>query len=60
MPDVEPIVATELLLLLQVPPGEISFNVVVTPWQKAVIPVIGAGSGFTVNATVDAQPVESV
>jgi hypothetical protein len=51
VPVDEPMVATALLLLLQVPPEVASVNVVVAPWQRTVpveAPDIAAGNGFTV------------
>jgi hypothetical protein len=52
VPVEEPIVASEALLLLQVPPDEPSLNVVVAPAQTIPVPVIDDGSGLTVTAAV--------
>jgi hypothetical protein len=49
-------VATTVLLLLHVPPLEPSLKITVCPMQTAGPPVIGAGSGFTVNVLVTEQP----
>lgn len=53
----EPMVATEVLLLLQVPPGVTSARVMVEPAQTAEGPVIVAGNGLTVSTAVLIQPV---
>ena len=60
IPVDEPMVATEVLLLLHMPPGVASESVVVVPAHKLVAPVIAAGTGFTVNVTPEVQPVLSV
>jgi hypothetical protein len=56
--------ATDGLLLLQVPPEVVSARVVVPPLQTEVVPEIGAtvGAAFTTSAkiTVVAQPVPTV
>jgi hypothetical protein len=54
------IVATPVVALLQVPPGVASLNVVVEPTQTIVVPVIAAGSGFTVTVVVMEHPVPNV
>jgi hypothetical protein len=41
-----------------VPLIEVLLSVVVEPWQTLKTPVIAAGSVFTVNTDVVAQPVE--
>ena len=53
--------ATAVLLLVQVPPPDASFRVVVPPIQIVVIPVIG-DDGFTVTevVAVDISPHASV
>ena len=55
MPDV-PIVATPVLLLAHVPPLVLDDKVVVDPAQKEVVPVIAAGTAFTVIDVVLTQP----
>ena len=47
-------VAIPVLLLLQVPPVEVSESVVVAPTHTVGVPVMaaGAGSGFTVTSMV--------
>jgi hypothetical protein len=52
MPEPEPIVATEVLLLLHMPPGVALDNVTVLPIQVTVGPVIGDGNGLTVTDNV--------
>jgi hypothetical protein len=56
----DPTVAIAILLLLQVPPVVPSLNVVVKPTQTDAIPVIAAGTGFTVTTAVCLQPVDNV
>ncbi len=51
-PVEEPMVATDMLLLLQLPPVVASDNVVVLPTHTAAVPVMPAGSGFTVATAV--------
>lgn len=51
----KPTVATPGDILLHVPPGVASDNVVVVPWQIILIPVIG-DIGFTVRVVVAMQP----
>ena len=57
MPEVEPIVATAGLLLVQVPPNTASLNTVVCPTHTPVLPMIGVGTGVTVIVLVAAHPV---
>ena len=61
MPVTKPVVETTLAvpaaLLLQLPPAVISLSCVVRPEHTSRVPVIIAGSGFTVTTTVDIQPV---
>lgn len=59
-PDVEPIVAIPVLLLLHTPPAVASFKVVVPSTQTLVTPVIEDGKGFTVTTVVVRQPVGKV
>ena len=58
IPVTEPIVATDELTLLHVPPGVGSLNVVVVPTQIAVAPVMD-GTGIIVTDLVAEQPVPS-
>jgi hypothetical protein len=51
-----PIVATPVLLLAQVPPTVVDDKVIVDPAQKEVVPVIAAGSAFTVIDVVLTHP----
>ena len=57
-PEDEVIVATDVNVLVQYPPGDALNNVVVLPWQRPVMPVMGPGVGFTSTTMVEAQPVE--
>ena len=61
MPELLPIVATAVLLLIQVPKGEL-LNVVDAPAQTEVRPTIAVGSAFTVAAMLVRQvpPIEYV
>jgi hypothetical protein len=56
-PEVDPIVATGVLLLLHVPPVITSVNVVVVPGQMLNVPVIADGTGLTVTIVVARHPV---
>lgn len=60
MPVDDPTVVTLALLLLQVPGTDASLNVRVSPKHTFVLPLIGAGNGFTVTVAVDAQVVGKV
>jgi hypothetical protein len=51
IPEEDPIVATAVLLLLQLPPG-ISVKTVVPPTQTLAVPVIGKGAFGTVTVVV--------
>jgi len=54
-PDERPMVATVVLPLTHVPPGEVLLNVVVVPWQRVRVPIIG--ESVTTVTTADAvQP----
>jgi hypothetical protein len=56
IPDV-PIVAIDVLLLLQDPPVEVVASVFVWPTQRPMVPVIVAGATFMVIGLVTVQPV---
>ena len=56
IPDV-PIVATPVLLLAHVPPLVVEDRVVVDPAHTEVVPVIAAGSAFTVTVAVLLHPL---
>jgi hypothetical protein len=56
----EPTVATAVLLLLQLPPGEDEVRVVVSPTHTLAAPLIVPGPAFTVTTVVAKQPVEPV
>ncbi len=49
-------IATDELLLIQVPPVGVLFSVVLLPWQTWNVPVIAAGVVFTVTIFVVKQP----
>ena len=51
VPEDEPTVIAEVLLLLQVPPDVVSVNVELVPTQTEDIPPIFAGNGFTVTSS---------
>ena len=53
---VVPIVATDILLLLHVPPAVASVSVMVWPAQTTVGPAMGNGVGFTATTVVALQP----
>ena len=58
MPEEDPIVATDVLLLFQVPPVVASLRVIVAPIQTAVGdgPEIGDGNALICTETVRTQP----
>ena len=60
LPERDPTVPSAVLLLLHVPPGVPSLNVVERPVQTAVTPDIGAGVGLTVTGAITKQPVGTV
>ena len=51
-----PIVAIPVAALVHVPPGVVLLNEVLSPIHALGIPVIGAGTGFTVMVVVVVQP----
>jgi hypothetical protein len=53
----EPMDATALLLLVHVPPAVALLSAVVCPEHTASVPVMAAGSAFTVISAVIGQPV---
>ena len=55
MPDVAPIVATDVLLLLQLPVPNVLLSVVVPPAHTVLVPEM-VGSGVTVTIAVTKQP----
>ena len=60
IPVNEPIVATAVLLLVQVPPAAPSLSAVVAPTHACNIPVIAVGPEFTVTVVAAVQPVGRV
>ena len=59
-PVPEPTVASDVLLLLHVPPVVASLKVVVEPIHTLATPVIDAGFGLTVTPNTAVQPAGSV
>jgi hypothetical protein len=57
MPEMLPIVAIDVLLLLHLPPLVASVRVELLPWHKAVVPLIAAGEGFTETVAVTVHPL---
>ena len=55
-----PTVAVPVLLLLHVPPAVMLDSVTVAPALRAAVPVMAAGDGFVVNASVLEQPLVSL
>ena len=55
----DPMVATVVLLLAQVPPAVASESVSVLPTHSGAIPVIPAGAGSTVTVVVRIHPVDN-
>ena len=53
----DPAIATEVLLLLHVPPAVALLSEVVNPAHTLVFPDIATGNAFIVTATVAWQPV---
>ena len=51
-PFTDPTVATELVLLLQIPPAIELLNVLVEPAHIVVVPAITPGDGLTVTTVV--------
>lgn len=60
MPDAEPIVAIDVLLLLHVPPDVPSVKVVVNPTHVSIAPEMAAGTSLLVITAVAMHPVGSV
>ncbi len=56
----EPTVATDVLLLIHVPPLVASVSVIAIPVQSRVFPEIDAGDGLTVTIVVAVQPETTV
>jgi hypothetical protein len=51
-PDDEPTTATEVAPLSHDPPGVASVRVMVVPAQSELLPLMGAGTGYTVKVVV--------
>ena len=56
VPSVRSMVATDVLVLVQVPPPMASVRVVVPPIQILLVPLMTDGDGLTVTTAVAAQP----
>jgi hypothetical protein len=56
IPEELPIVATDVVLLLHVPPPVVLVSVVADPTHTLKDPLIGFGAGFTVTVVVAKQP----
>ena len=56
----EPIVATEVLLLDQVPPKVVLVKVVALPWHNTKVPPIADGNALIVTGVVTKQPAGNV
>ena len=59
LPVMDPIVATVVLPLIQVPPNVPSVNVIPVPEHKLPGPDMPAGAALIVTVAVAAQPVDS-
>lgn len=59
-PRLTSIVATNVLVLVHVPPPVVSVNVDVNPAQIVVLPLIAGGSGLTVTVAIAPHPVPAV
>lgn len=57
MPVADPTVATAVFPLVHVPPDVLLENVVVAATQITLVPIIEAGSAFTVTTAVLKHPV---
>jgi len=60
MPDVMPVVATAVLLLVHVPPFTASLKVTGEPTQILAGPEMAEGGGTTVSVVVAVHPVLNV
>lgn len=60
MPLDDPTVAAEVVPLVHVPPASVFANVVVVPTHTDIVPVSGAGTGFTVSVCVTKHPPGSI
>ena len=62
VPEAEPMTATEVLLLVHDPPGELLLSVAdaATHTENAVFAVMALGNGSTVAVAVMIQPVASL
>ena len=60
IPEVEPTVTEDILLLVQVPPPVASLRLAVKPTQTNGVPDMAAGTGYTVTTDVVRQPVPNL
>ena len=56
IPEVAPIAATDVVLLVHTPPVMPSDKIVELPVQTEVLPVMAVGEGVTVTVFVTVQP----
>ena len=56
IPELEPTVALDVMLLVQVPPEVALASVTEAPGQTEELPVIAVGDGSTVNTSDPAHP----
>ena len=59
-PEALPIVATDVVPLLHVPPEVVLLNVVLPPTQADNTPVIAEGAELTVKTALTEQPEDNV
>jgi hypothetical protein len=55
IPELTPMVATAVTLLVQIPPVVVELKVEQVPTQKVVVPVIAAGNALTDTTLVTAH-----
>jgi hypothetical protein len=60
VPDVADIAATDVLLLVHVPPASVLVSDVVWPWHTVGLPPMAEGSAYTVNGKLATQPADVV
>lgn len=60
IPEVLPMVAMVVVVLIQVPPATASLRVIVAPTHTALGPVMAAGIVYTATVVLTLQPVDRV
>ena len=60
IPEVLPMVAMVVVVLIQVPPATASLSVIVAPTHTAPGPVMAAGIVYTATVVLTLQPVDRV